>query len=134
MRIIKQSLNVLKLFLPFLAIFFVFIFRTGIIQAQQATYTLLQPLEVPGQGTVETTADLNSYLNLAVKVILGVAGVLAVIMIMIGGIQYLSTDAIGGKSEGREKISGALWGIAIALVSWIILNTINPDLLNVRIP
>ena len=51
-------------------------------------------------------------------------------MIAFGGIQYMSTDAIHGKSEGRERITYALMGLLLVLFSWILLNTINPDILS----
>jgi len=57
------------------------------------------------------------------------AGIFAVFMIIWGGFEYVSTDAISGKSAGKEKIEGALWGLGLALGSYLILNTINPELL-----
>jgi hypothetical protein len=54
-------------------------------------------------------------------------------MIVIGGVQYLSTDAISGKNEGRKKIENALGGLLLAILAWLILNTINPELLNIKI-
>jgi len=53
---------------------------------------------------------------------------LAVIMIIWGGIQYMSTDAISGKSEAKNTIQNAIWGLLLAISAWLILNTINPDL------
>ena len=64
------------------------------------------------------------------KFLIAIAGVLAVIMIVIGGVEYMSTDAVYGKSEGKNKITRALGGLLLALISWLILNTINPDTLN----
>ena len=58
-----------------------------------------------------------------------IAGFLAVIMIAYGGIRYMSTDAIHGKSEGREIITAALMGLLLILFSYILLKTINPDIL-----
>jgi|SRR5271168_1647997 len=95
-----------------------------------AQYQPLQPLN--NQTSVSTT-DLTQYLNTLYSLGLGIAVGLAVIMILIGGIQYLSTDAISGKEEGKDRITSALWGLLLALCSWIILNTIDPGLLNTNI-
>jgi len=58
----------------------------------------------------------------------------AVFMLVIGGFTYLTsagnTSAI---SSAKHIIYGALFGLVLALVSYIILNTINPDLVNVNI-
>lgn len=64
------------------------------------------------------------------QLLIGIAAALAVIMIVIGGIEYMSTDAISGKSDGRKKIENALWGLALAISSYLILSTIDPYFLN----
>ncbi|MBX4216189.1 hypothetical protein KW797_04550, partial [Candidatus Parcubacteria bacterium] len=90
---------------------------------------LLAPL--PGTALSSTTplgGGFSTYLNEVFNIILGIAIVLSVIMIVIGGIQYLSTDAIGGKSEGKQKLQNALIGLLLALGAFLILNTINPNL------
>ena len=88
------------------------------------------PLEtIP--GVIERgNTDLNQFFNGLFKFGIIIAGFLAVVMIAVGGIQYMSTDAIHGKSEGRERITYALMGLLLILFSWILLNTINPDILS----
>ena len=60
-----------------------------------------------------------------------VAGFLAMVMIMIGGFMYI---AAGGNQtiigKAKERIFNALIGLVILLLSYTILNTINPDLVN----
>lgn len=80
-------------------------------------------------GDAETKYDLPNYLSGMFKILLAVAGLLSVVMIVIGGIEYMSTDAISGKSEGKERITNAVLGLLLALISWLILYTINPKLL-----
>ena len=55
---------------------------------------------------------------------------MAVIMIVIGGIEYLSTDSMFGKEGGKEKIKNAVWGLILAIGAYAILNTISPRLVN----
>ncbi|MEY2671725.1 MAG: hypothetical protein RL687_142, partial [Candidatus Parcubacteria bacterium] len=62
-------------------------------------------------------------------IFLGICGALAVIMIIIYGLQWMGTDSIFGKTEAKQNIGGALMGLVLALGSWMLLNTINPDLL-----
>lgn len=89
-------------------------------------YTPLAPL--PGTTNEEGTTDIQTYLPGVFKLAIGIAGVLAVLMIIIGGVEYITTDAIQGKSEGKARIQNALWGLVLVLVSWILLYTINPKL------
>ncbi len=90
-------------------------------------YCLLEPLVVGGVS--KPSVNIATYLKEMFKIGIGLAGVFAVFMIIWGGFQYMSTDAVSGKSEGKEKIEGALWGLGLALGSFLILNTINPQLL-----
>lgn len=88
-------------------------------------YTLLAPLPFADEkGQVTIDSYIPGIFNLAI----GIAGVLAVLMIIIGGVEYMTTDAIQGKTEGKERIKNALWGLLLALVSYILLYTINPKL------
>ncbi|OGI63202.1 hypothetical protein A2818_00125 [Candidatus Nomurabacteria bacterium RIFCSPHIGHO2_01_FULL_40_12] len=103
-------------------------------------YQLLVPL--PGAGpngtdlTVFDSAEpfaLSTYLNLMIKIILGLAAVLAMVMIVIGGMEYMTSELVSSKEAGKERIRGALLGLLIALGAYALLNTINPDLLNTEI-
>lgn len=84
-------------------------------------------------GNTIPCATAKSYIPGIIVLIIGIAGVLAVIKIIFGGILYMSTDAIGGKSEGKGHITDALWGLLLIVSAWIILNTINPDLVNLNL-
>lgn len=95
----------------------------------QTDYTLLAPIPIPDTSADEgaqTTAE--GYITGAFKLLIGIAGALAVVFIIYGGIQYISSDAFGKKSEAKNIIQNALWGFALAMSAWIILSTIDPSL------
>ncbi len=88
---------------------------------------------LPGQekvGTDKTTSYLQNLLLLGI----GIAIVLAVLMIVIGGIQYMASDAFTAKEDAKEKITMALLGLLIALGGYLILYTINPKLVTFELP
>ena len=89
--------------------------------AQTVEYVPLVPL--PG---VELNGgnNLSGYLSALFRIGIGVAAVLAVIMIMIGGFQYMGSDSVTSKSEGRERITGAILGLMLLLFSVVLLQTI----------
>ena len=62
------------------------------------------------------------------------AAVLAVIEIVVGGLQYALSESLFSKEDALDRIKMALLGLFIALVSWLILNTINPELVNLKDP
>ncbi|MEK7564552.1 MAG: hypothetical protein AAB510_03245 [Patescibacteria group bacterium] len=102
------------------------------------SYKFLQPL--PGtDGKLLTSFDpedpnaLSKYLNLGMQLFIGICAVLAVVMIVMGGMEYMTSELPGNKADGLEKIQHAILGLLLALGSWVILYQINPDLLNLDI-
>lgn len=83
----------------------------------------------PHSGDNGENTKLGDYLNLMIKIIIGVSAVMAVFMIVIGGIEYMTADLMSTKESGKSKIEHALLGLLIALGSYALLNTINPELL-----
>ncbi len=100
--------------------------------AQATEYKLLAPL--PNYVKDVTTA--GPYIEGIFILIIAIATGLAVIKIIFGGIKYMSTDAFSGKSEARGTIENAIWGLLLAISAWLILYTINPNLIkfDLKIP
>lgn len=48
--------------------------------------------------------------------------------VIVGAVQYMTTDAISGKQDGKERMTSAIAGLILALMSWLILYTINEDI------
>ncbi len=80
-------------------------------------------------------ADLGVFILQMYRYAIGLAGVVAVIVLIVSGIQWAVS---GGSSEvisgAKTRIGGALIGLFIAYMSYVILNTINPNLVNFRLP
>ncbi|HEY4504933.1 MAG TPA: hypothetical protein VJI73_04150 [Candidatus Paceibacterota bacterium] len=95
--------------------------------AYAQTYTLLEPLSGEVAGSNIGSGD---YFRTAYNTALVLTVALSVVMIAVGGIQY-SASAInpGLKNEARTRIWSAIGGLLLALFSWLILQTINPDIL-----
>ncbi|MEJ0001711.1 MAG: hypothetical protein WDN09_00775 [bacterium] len=93
------------------------------------TYTFLAPLS--DQTTFDAAQDnaLSIYLNMIIKILIGIAAVLAMIMIVAGGIQYMTSGLVSSKEAGKHRITNAIIGLLLALAAYLILFTINPDLL-----
>lgn len=100
------------------------------------TYSPLAPLPGLTEPIDTSSGDTDScpfgkYLNIMIKIFLGVAGVLAVVMIVWGGIQYMTSELVSSKEAGKDSITHAILGLVVALGSFMLLNTLNPNLLNV---
>lgn len=102
---------------------------------EQAEFVPLEPEffeKLGGQETIDKN-DTSIFFNNIFRFGIYIASFLATIMIAAGGIQYMSTDAVTGKTEGREKVTYAVMGLLLILFSWILLSQINPDLLNLSL-
>ncbi len=90
-------------------------------------YTLEQPFG--GQSSVESVSE---YLQLVYQFALGIVGIIAVVLIMLGGLRWVvaagNESAIG---EAKEIIISAVTGLVIAMLSYTILLFINPQTTNI---
>jgi len=93
------------------------------------TYKLLAPI---GEMTTAPT-NFGDYANKILLIVIGLCGVLAVVMIVIGGFMYMGDESVFGKTEAKGQITRAILGLLIALGAYALLNTINPDLLNTNV-
>ena len=60
---------------------------------------------------------------------LGLVGISALIMLVFGGLKYMTaTDNPGQVGSAKETMRNAIFGLVLALLSFLILFTINPDL------
>ncbi len=86
-------------------------------------------------GGQDTFSNIGDFILLMYKYLVGVASIIAAIMMILAGVQWITS---GGNSEtissAKKRISGAVIGLFIAYLSYFILNTINPALVNLRLP
>jgi hypothetical protein len=66
---------------------------------------------------------------------LGVVAAAAVIMIVYGGVKYVASGgSVAAKSDAMDIIKNAIFGIVLLFGGYIILYTINPELVNLKNP
>lgn len=94
-------------------------------------YRLLAPIPLDGADKASSpTSNASKYLQGLFMLTIGIATALAVIFIIIGGIQYLTSEVFTAKAAAKTTITNALVGLLMAISAWMILYTINPKLLN----
>ena len=94
-----------------------------------ATEIKLLEEELVTAGTGAPPQDFGSYAKVVYDRVLGFIIVVAILMVVFAGVQYAASAVPGAKSNAKERIMSAIWGLVLALVSYLILYTINPDLL-----
>ncbi len=106
--------------------------QTG-IDASAGSYELISP--IGNLSKIQDVSDngFSDFVNLLIRIAIALAGAIAVVMLIIGGIQYMGTDSVWEKGESRSRMTSAIIGLVLLLTSYFILFNINPDLVNIRI-
>src|SRR3989339_782383 len=80
-------------------------------------------------------SHIGEFILLMYKYTVTIASIVAVIVIILAGVQWVTS---AGSSEvinaAKKRIGGAVIGLFITYLSYFILNTINPALINLRMP
>ncbi|MBP6858158.1 MAG: N-acetylmuramoyl-L-alanine amidase [Candidatus Pacebacteria bacterium] len=74
--------------------------------------------------------DINAFLNFLLSLAIGAAAVVLVVKIIISGYGYMTSDIPFVKARLKSGFVEALIGLVVALSAYLILNTINPRLVN----
>lgn len=89
---------------------------------------------IPG-NQLTVGQELPEYINYIFIFGLGLITILALGQMMYGGIQYiLAAGNVAKVEDAKETITQALIGLGLLLISYLLLRTINPDLVNLKNP
>ena len=77
--------------------------------------------------------DFTTFLNALFKASLAVGAILAVLRIVYGGYLYMTTDVWSKLEDAKRVLSDAVIGLLLLLAIWLILNQINPHILDLNI-
>lgn len=87
----------------------------------------------PNADGVVTSNLLGVYIKAIYNYGLSVAGILAAIVMMAGGIMWLTSGGDSGQvSKAKSFIGGSLVGLFLLFGTYIILNTVNPLLVELK--
>jgi hypothetical protein len=104
-----------------------FLSSSMLVAADQLKYIPLEPIQGLSLDT-RSPDSLPLLLNQIFMILFSLGGLLAVVMLTVGGIQYMISSAVPTKKEGLERARAAIYGILILASSYLILYTINPNL------
>lgn len=88
--------------------------------------------EDPSQTFRLGTSDLKAAVINIINWVLGLLGIIAVIMVLVGGFQWMTAGGNEDKVEKSKKIiSAAIVGLIIILLAWAIVNFVLKTASNV---
>lgn len=86
-------------------------------------------------GGKKTFANFGDFIQYGYRYGMWVAGIIAVAFIVISGVQWAAS---GGNSDmigsAKNRIAGAITGLILLALSYTVLSTINPYLVQLRLP
>jgi type IV secretory pathway VirB2 component (pilin) len=100
---------------------------------QSTSFVPLAPIPGLTQNIPATSAGIASFLNNLYKFLVGIAAILAVIEIIIGGLEISTKDSVSKQSDGRHRITQAVLGLVLVLSPVLVFTIINPAILNLSL-
>lgn len=79
--------------------------------------------------------DLANYLYAFYVYFVWIVGILATVMVMYGGLQWITAAGNSSRIENaKQTMNGAFIAVVLTLTSYLLLQLINPTLLRLRLP
>lgn len=105
---------------------------TPVVHAQDS-YQFLAPIGGLGEDIdVSSENSFPNYVQTIITLVIGFTILAAIVVIIAGGFQYMTTTSQGGTTEAKQNIQNAVFGLILALASVVILQTINPNLVELH--
>lgn len=101
--------------------------------APSSAFVPLAPIDGLTKEGVVDSKTLSDFLRNLYRFLVGIAATLAVIEIVIGGLQYATQDIPSQKSDGKQRIWNAIFGLILVLSPVLVFSLINPAILDLSI-
>lgn len=85
-------------------------------------------------GTYAYSIDFGEYIGVMYRWMVSSAVLFAIILLMIGGVRYTIGAASDQIAAAKKMMSNALIGLVLLLCTYMILFTVNPDLVSLQVP
>lgn len=93
------------------------------------------PIEnIPGTASPNDIATFPAYVMAIYKFAIWAVGISSLFMISVGGFMYFTSAGNTSKMDSAKRIiADSIYGLIAVLFAWIILHTINENLVNISI-
>lgn len=85
-------------------------------------------------GSTTSVKDLGDYINVIYKFALGASVTFAIVMLMVGGLQYILAAQSGNVKAAKERMTHALVGLVLLFGVYVMLFAVNPQLVSLQAP
>lgn len=124
----------IKKFFSILIISIMLFSLAGFAFAQDRELEIEYP-EIEGEQPEETTTSVPEYFKYIFNFLIWISGLIALVVLVYAGFQYFTSAGSPERiNDAKSRISAALLGLLILFGSYLILITINPDLIVFHLP
>ena len=107
------------------------------LNVQVGDYCYIKQLPTKMQVDIGSTgiiSGLPQYINIAYKYALGIGVIVMIVVIVFSGIQWMLSGVVSSINNSKDRIKNAALGLLLLFGANTILYTINPQLLNMKLP
>ena len=90
-------------------------------------------LDSSGNPIQPSEQGIATFLNNLYFFSIGIAVILAIGVIIYGGVEYALSEAITSKAAGKKRITQALFGLVLVLAPALVFSIINPEILKLDV-
>jgi|GEM_PF-2334663 len=101
---------------------------TSCSQGTTNTYTNAGVSAGNNSGTTNCRTDFVTYIKGFFRLVISLSSIIAVLVITFEGFKLVVSTSEGARETAKDRIQQALIGLGLVLGSYLILNTINPQL------
>ena len=104
-------------------------------KAAKVALNVAIPNPVDPSKPLTLTGDIGEYINAVFSFMINAGMVIAIVMVMIGGLQYtIGASTKDGVSKGKDRIKNGITGFVLLLCVNLIASTVNPYLIRLKVP
>lgn len=112
---------------------FMFLFY-AVIPAHAVQFESGIPIVGPGGARGADIPDLSTYISFLYTFVIGIVGIAGFVSLVVWGTVWVASGIVDKKAMALESIKNTFIGIGLALVAYIILNTISPRFTEISVP
>jgi len=104
-------------------------------KAEKVKLNVAIPNPINASKPLTITGNIGEYINAFFTYIVYTGMVIAIVMVMVGGLQYtLGASSKDGVSKGKKRITNGVTGFVLLLCVNLIASTVNPYLIKLKVP
>ncbi|MCX6796684.1 MAG: hypothetical protein NTW06_04285, partial [Candidatus Falkowbacteria bacterium] len=85
-------------------------------------------------NVTNNTQTIAEYIKQIYKYLIGIVAIVAVVVMMLGGIIWITAGGNPSRvGEAKSWITASLTGLILVMFSYVILKTVNPELVNFKV-